>query len=201
MSGRGKVEGLTARTAVGGVAGLLLVVSIACGNSPSDEDPLPQAPLLPTDVLSPPMRPTDQALAAGDIAAPALVPDELEALLNDVGLQSAAQRSFQGGRGAYSRVVARGLVFASEAGATTYLDWLRDHIEELIGDAEHMSAEGLPEGALFVRHLPGGCCPKETPVYLVAWQRGTFVLSVEAGGPRARRAPIVPIVRAFDEEI
>lgn len=192
---------MTAPTGFRGVASILLAVAIACGDSPSDEGPLPQAPLLRADVLSPPMHPTDRSLAAGDIAEPALVPDELEALLNDAGLQAAAQRSFQGGRGVYSRVVTRGLVFASEAGATTYLGWLHDHIEELIGKAEHISAEELPEGAVFVRHLPDGCCPKETPVYLVAWQRGTFVLSVEAGGPSARRAPIVPIVRAFDEEI
>jgi hypothetical protein len=192
---------LSTRISFREVAYLLLAVSIACGASSSDEHALPQAPLLRADVLSPPMHPTDQSLAAGDIAASVLVPDELEALLSDAGLQAAAQRLFQGGRGAYSRVVTRGLVFASEAGATTYLDWLRDHVEELIGEAEHMSAGELPEGALFVRHLPDGCCPKETPVYLVAWQRGAFVLSVEANGPRARRKPIVPIVRAFDDEI
>jgi hypothetical protein len=130
-------------------------------------------------------------------------PESLDAELRHTGFATGTRRTFTGSRGkrVYSRVVAQGLAFDSEAGAARYLEWLTEHANDVMGQTHALAFEGLPEGALFLEHLPDGCCPRETPAYLVAWRRRSFVLSVWALGPKARPGPLVPLVHAYDEEV
>lgn len=146
------------------------------------------------------MQSTLEDLDATDVAAQAILPEHVEVLLADAGFAGGVERSFVGGTGTFSRVLARTLEFRTDDGAATYLGWLREHVAEILGETETVSDPELPADAVSVRHLPNGCCPKEVPVYLVAWQRDELVLSVEASGQRARAQSIVPIVRAFDRQ-
>jgi hypothetical protein len=195
------------RTLLHSVTALTLLVALACGADPASIAGTPSPSSSPTRPSTVPaasltgMQSTVMDINATDVAAQTIQPDDLEALLGDVGLAAGVQRTFAGGTGAFSRVVARNLEFETDDGAALYLGWLREHVSEMLGSIETVSFPALPAGALSVRHLPDGCCPKEVPVYLVAWQRGPLVLSVEASGQRARAQPIVPIVLAFDREV
>ncbi|MGZ5294484.1 MAG: hypothetical protein ACXWH5_10900 [Actinomycetota bacterium] len=127
-------------------------------------------------------------------------PDDLRTLLDDAGLVRAAQRSFGGGRGAFSRVVARGLVFETEEGAAAFVSWFGDHAPQQIITSERISPTGTLEGVIVFRHLPDGCCHNDVPVFLAAWQRGDSVLTLHAGGRRANMRAFVELIAAYDRE-
>lgn len=203
---------VTRRAALRALASAALTAALACGTDArrADSSASPSAPATASSLLRPPvvsaatlagMNSTTAHLDAAAVAAETIDPEELQGLLDDAGFSGGVERTFGGGTGAFSRVVARTLAFGTDAGARAYLAWLRDHVSEIIGTTQVARASDLPEGALAVRHLPDGCCPKEVPVYLVAWQHGTLVLSVQASGQRARVGPIVSIVRAFETEM
>jgi hypothetical protein len=183
----------------------MLLLTVACGgDSTETTSTSPRSSSTRPSTVPPPtlidMHSTLEDLDATDVAAQAIRPEDLEALLDAAGFSGGVERSFVGGTGSFSRVVARTVAFGADAGAAVYLSWLREHVAEILGATEPVSDPQLPAGAVSVRHLPNGCCPKEVPVYLVAWQRDELVLSVEASGQRARAEAIFPIVRALDRE-
>jgi hypothetical protein len=137
---------------------------------------------------------------ADDLANEVVHPDELRALLGDAGFVSAAQRSFGGGTGAFSRVLARGLSFESDAGAAAFVMWIGDHAPEEIITADRIFPKGVPDGAVVFRHRPDGCCHNDVPVYLAAWQRGAEVLFLHVGGRRANARAFVELIESYDEE-
>jgi hypothetical protein len=138
---------------------------------------------------------------AETLAADALAPEDLLHLIEDAGFADGVERSFGGARGPLDLVVARSLAFADDAGADAYLSWLHDHVSDILGSSEPLRAPGLPSGALFVRHLPDGCCPKEVPVFLTAWRRGNVVLFLKASGRAARPEPVTRLATAFDRQL
>ena len=158
-------------------------------------------PSAPSADAVPWMRSTEDVVDTQLLASDALHPPELATLLQAAGFSAGAERIFTARHGPFSRVVARSLAFGTSQGAQTYLAWLEGHASEVIGDTERVSARGLPAGVVFVRHLAGGCCHEEVPVYLAAWQRGSLVLSVKAGGRAADVSPVAAIVRTVDGEV
>jgi hypothetical protein len=200
--GQGDPRG--ARLVFAGLMTLVLTASTACGSPAAPVATTaattftpPSAP--PSDAV-PWMRSTEDVVDTQTLASDALHPPELATLLQAAGFDAGAERVFTARRGPFQRVVARSLAFGTPEGAESYLAWLRSHASELIGATEIVTARGLPAGVVFVRHLAGGCCHEEVPVYLAAWQRGPLVLSVKASGRAADVSPVAAIVRTVDRE-
>ena len=132
----------------------------------------------------------DAEAIAGEVAHP----DELIAVLDGAGFARSRERSFTTGTGAFSRVVARGLAFETDAGAGDYLAWFSERAGEEIVTAERIELAPLPAGLVVFRHLPDGCCHNDVPVFLAAWQRGSTVLTLHAGGRKANASAFAELV-------
>ncbi len=158
-------------------------------------------PALPAAAL-PTMTVTGEmaSIDAEVVAAEATHPDDLQALLEESGFAGGVQRSFGGGRGAFARVLARGLAFTDVEGATAYLDWFGELGGVELINADPIAPTNLPSGAVAFRHLPDGCCHNDVPVFMAAWRRGSSVLYVSGAGRRANAAALVDLVRVYDEE-
>jgi hypothetical protein len=174
----------------------------ACASAAPADDPLTtgtRPPILPASALAD-MTSDLMSVDADHLANEVTHPDDLRTLLDDAGLARAAQRSFGGGRGAFSRVVARGLVFETEEGAAAFVAWFGDHAPQQIITSERISPTGTPDGVIVFHHLPDGCCHNDVPVFLAAWQRGDSVLTLHAGGRRANVRAFVDLIAAYDRE-
>ena len=181
-------------------AAVLLVA--ACASAPTTDGPAASGvspPVLPASAL-PRMTSDVTPVDTDHLANEVTHPDDLRSLLDDAGFVRAAQRSFGGGRGAFSRVVARGLVFDADAGAAAFVAWFGEHAPGEIITSERISPAGVPEGVVVFRHLPDGCCHNDVPVFLAAWQRGESVLSLHAGGRRANVRAFVELIASYDRE-
>ena len=184
------------------VLAVAVLLAPACASAPATDGSIAAGvtpPVLPTSAL-PRMTSDATSVDADHLANEVTHPDELRTLLDDAGLVRAAQRSFGGGRGAFSRVVARGLVFESEEGAAAFVSWFCDHASQQIITSERISPSGIPDGVIVFRHLPDGCCHNDVPVFLAAWQRGESVLTLHAGGRRANVRAFVDLIAAYDRE-
>jgi hypothetical protein len=93
------------------------------------------------------------------------------------------------------------LAFGSPEGADSYLGWLRDHVDEVIGTAELLDPPALPGGSLLALSEPGDCCPKATDVYLIAWRKGSSVLSLEVGGEAVDEALVTDLAMTLDRAV
>ncbi|MEZ0234318.1 MAG: hypothetical protein ACAH81_05135 [Actinomycetota bacterium] len=184
------------------VLAVAVLLAPACASAPATDGSIAAGvtpPVLPTSAL-PRMTSDATSVDADHLANEVTHPDELRTLLDDAGLVRAAQRSFGGGRGAFSRVVARGLVFETEEGAAAFVSWFGDHASQQIITSERISPSGIPDGVIVFRHLPDGCCHNDVPVFLAAWQRGESVLTLHAGGRRANVRAFVDVIAAYDRE-
>lgn len=145
---------------------------------------------------------SDASPVDGDRLANEVVhPDELRAVLGEAGFTAGAQRSFGAGTGAFSRVLARGLAFETDAGAAAFVTWFGDNAGEEVITAERISPADVPDGVVVFRHLPDGCCHNDVPVYLAAWQRGPSVLYLHVGGRRANTRAFVELIASYDQEV
>ncbi len=128
-------------------AAVLLLFS--CASAPTTDGPPASGaspPVLPASAL--PHMTSDAAPVDTDhLANEVTHPDDLRSLLDDAGFVHAAQRSFGGGRGAFSRVVARGLVFEADAGAAAFVGWFGEHAPEEIITSERISRPGCPRAS------------------------------------------------------
>jgi len=203
------------RIALAILAVALAVALAACAGggsgAPSRQSPLPDLPpspaipatipaAIPASVL-PDMTSVVVEPDAETIAEEAVHIDDLAAVLDDAGFVSASQRSFQGGSGAFSRVFVRTLVFESTEGVDAFLGWFRTKAGKEIITARRIDPAGLPPGAVAFRHVPGGCCRRDFPVFLASWPREASVVFVHGGGPRATTAALVELADAVDERI
>jgi hypothetical protein len=90
------------------------------------------------------------------------------------------------------------LTFETAEGAATYLRWFREQAGEEIVTARPVPMTDVPDGAVVLFHEPDGCCRRDLPVYLAAWQRGATIFSVHAGGRRRNDRAIAQLTTAFD---
>lgn len=160
-------------------------------------DVAPVPPVLSADAL-PGMESEVAVLGAGALARDALDPSGLEDLLGDMGYISGLQRTFSGPGERFSLAITRVLVFESADGAGRYVSWLRAHPEDLLGGARTLDPLDLPGSPFLMSHLPGGCCPKDVPIYVSAWQRETTVLFVKASGRQADIAAFEDLAKELD---
>jgi hypothetical protein len=195
-----------ARTALA-VALVVAVLTLAgCATEPmeggDDHDPpaAGRAIVLPASAF-PRMSSSASSIDVEGLANEVAHPDQLRATLDEAGFDSAAQRSFGGGTGAFSRVLARGMTFESEAGAASYVAWFADNAHEEITSSRRILPPGLADDVVVYRHQPDGCCHNDVPAYVAAWQRGSSVLYLHAGGRRANTHAFVELIESYDQEV
>ena len=185
-------------------AATVLLVTVACASDGVPRDASgsePRPPLLPISALS---KMTDETTTIGvdHLANEVAHPDEMRAMLADAELRRGVQRSFGGGTGRpFSRVLSRGLTFGDEAGAAAFVAWFAEHAHAEIITSERIDPAGVPGGVVVFRHLPDGCCHNDVPVFLAAWQRGSSVLFLHAGGRRANTRAFVELIVTYDQEV
>lgn len=170
------------------------LVASSCGSAVPGPDPIP-ADALPGSPADP------VTLDATALSADAIDFEGLETLLEDAGFVAGAQRLFSKTEGGRRRLLARVLVFESAEGAGRYLAWLRDHVDEVIGDANADEALRAPGGGTVFAHEPDPCCHNETAVFLAAWSDGGTVLTLEIGGQAARASDVAELASTFDAAV
>jgi hypothetical protein len=178
------------------VVALVAVAALvaSCGSGVPGPDPIP-ADALPGSPADP------VTLDVTALSADAIDFEGLETLLEDAGFVSGAQRLFSKTEGGRRRLLARVLVFESAEGAARYLAWLRDHVDEVIGDANADEALRAPAGGMVFAHEPDPCCHNETAVFLAAWSDGGTVLTLEIGGQAARASDVAELASTFDAAV
>ncbi|HUF58345.1 MAG TPA: hypothetical protein VMR89_02520 [Actinomycetota bacterium] len=169
---------------------LLLTLSACAGVTPVP-------PVLPADAL-PGMQSEVKAVDANALADDALDPGRLGRLLDEARFLSGRERTFTGPGERFSLAVTRVLVFESSDGAASYVGWLRDHPVDLLGTARALEPLELPGAPFLLVHTPGGCCPKDVPIYVSAWRRGRTVLFLRASGRRADPASVHELAADLD---
>lgn len=175
----------------GALVGLLLA---ACGAGTSG----PGA--IPADAL-PGVAGEAITLDAAAVATDAIDFAALEALLADAGFVGGSQRVFSQLDGGKQRALARVLLFDRTDGASRYVAWLEDHVDEVIGDAESLAPPDVAGARFLVVHEPDACCPKETPVYMAAWGAGATVVTLEVGGVGVEPADVEALASQLDAAI
>jgi hypothetical protein len=175
---------------------LLMLWSVAISSCGDEPIALPGG--LPAHAL-PGMEADSEVLGIEALASDALDRAVLERLLREAGYVGGRQRTFSGPGERFSLAVTRILVFDSAGGASRYLSWLRTHPRDLLGTAELLPPPpDLPASAFLMAHVPGGCCPKEVPIYVSAWRRGDTVLFVRASGRQADRGAVEALTVRLD---
>jgi hypothetical protein len=122
---------------------------------------------------------------------------DLTALLEDR-VRGGTERRFSQTQDRPQRSLARILAFDDADGARTYLAWLEDHLDEVIGPAELLVPPDVDGVAFLALSEPECLCPKATDVYLAAWAKGSTVLTLEVGGKGVETADVQALVKAFD---
>jgi hypothetical protein len=158
-----------------------------------------RSPLLPASAL-PRMTSAVSPADLGLIAAEVTHPDELSAVLTEAGFVGARQRSFSGGTGPFTRVIARGMRFESAAGARAYVSWLGEHASSEIVAAERISPAAVDDDVVVFHHRPDGCCHNDAPIFLAGWTSRSSVLYLYAGGRRATSTAFMKLIAAYDSE-
>ncbi len=185
------------------VAAVVLLLAAACASDAVPRDTPASVPprLLLPDSAVPRMSGDTTPVDVDRLASEVTHPDELRAVLAEAGFSRAAQRSFGGGPGRpFSRVLSRGLTFADAAGAAAFVAWFADHAPAEIITSERIDPADVPDGVVVFRHLPDGCCHNDVPVFLAAWQHGSSVSYLHAGGRRATAPAFVELISAYDQE-
>lgn len=179
----------------------MVMVLAACGSTdtPTVANSGIAQPVSMPAVRIPGLHASNATLDRDTVAGEATHPDGVAAMLDQAGFLGVTDRTLTGRRGLFSRVVVRGWSFASAAGASSFLDWLRTNAAEFIGDTEAVDSSG-PAGVVLLVHSPSGCCHEEVPIYLGAWQRTTAVWTVRASGARIRTAPALELFNSIKEE-
>jgi hypothetical protein len=177
---------------------LLVVAAAGCGSDERAAPPSPP-PTLPASAL-PQLDASERVLGEKTLADEAFQPDELASLLDDAGYLTGREREFSGKSPTFDHVVARTLVFEDPDGAESYLGWLRQHPDEVLGDA--VPAKIVPPGASGVAYelVRCGTCKKELPTYLAGWRRGSTVLWLLAAGSGAD-SRFAGLLREHDEAV
>ncbi|HEY7659527.1 MAG TPA: hypothetical protein VIC58_02905 [Actinomycetota bacterium] len=178
------------------LAVVLATAGAACASTA--ESPDPPAPV-PAGAL--PGNPQEVVV----IDAAALASDAEDApglldLLEDAGFVIGTERRFSQAMPGRRTMRARVLHFDDPAGARRYLEWLEEHADEVIGEAEAGEPLERPDAALYV-HEPNACCAGDSRVALVAWSDGAVVVTLEVGGPATQVSDLPGLAARLDEAV
>ena len=188
------------------VAGL---VAAACATDPTV--PVPPAtgqgdasvgalePIPPAALPGRPAAPV--TLDAVTVAMDAAEVSELESLLLDAGFVVGTQRQFSRTGAGRRRIVARVLAFETAEGADRYLAWLSDNVDDVIGEAAPNDALAAPADGIVFEHEPNPCCHSETRIFLVMWNRGRTVVTLQVDGPAARASAVPELSSQLDAAV
>jgi hypothetical protein len=167
---------------------LALLALAACGSGEdgSRTSAAPGAPpaTLPADAL-PQLDSRARTLDAEALADDSLDPAGLGDVLAEAGYVTGSEREFSGKSPSFDHVVARTLVFESDAGAKTYLGWLRGHAADFLGRADPADLSVPGQSGVAFSLARCGTCVKEVPAFLAGWRRGNVVLWLLAAGSGA----------------
>jgi hypothetical protein len=156
-------------------------------------------PIPPTALPGNSADPTD--LDAASIASDAVHVASLEALLDEAGFVGGTQRQFSRVRGGRRRILARVLSFDTPEGAAAYVAWLRDHADEVIGDAAPNAGLRAPSHGVVLVHEPDPCCHNETRMFLAMWHRGSTVVTIQIAGEGARESDVPDLLSRLDAAV
>lgn len=197
------------RTAGVGIVATLLAAALlgsACsteqptsGPPPATTPPVVLEPIPATALPGHPADPID--LDAGSVAMDAVDVAGLETLLGEAGFVGGTQRQFSRVRGGRRRIVARVLSFETPGGATAYVAWLRNHADEVIGDAAPNADLDTPRGGIVFVHRPDPCCHNETRYFLAMWNVGSRVVTTEIAGEGARASDVPDLLSQLDAAV
>jgi hypothetical protein len=160
---------------------LLLVVAVLAGCGADEEHAVAAPPTLPASAL-PDLESRARTLDVETVAEDALEPDELAQLLGDAGFVTGSEREFSGRTKTFDHVIARSLRFDSVDGADSYLGWLGQHGDDILGAADPAQVAPLGESSVAYTLARCGTCKKELPTFLAGWRRGEVVLTLLAAG-------------------
>jgi hypothetical protein len=93
------------------------------------------------------------------------------------------------------------LSFETRAGAAAYVGWLRDHADEVIGDAAPNTSLDAPRGGIVFVHQPNPCCHNETRYFLAMWREGPTVVTIEIAGEGARGSDVPELLSQLDSAV
>lgn len=191
------------RRTVTAAATLALLLTASCGSE--DAPPVPAAvPAEPAAIPAgalPGATSDAVTLDVQTVATDAAELEELEALLMEAGFTGGSQRLFSKVAGGRRRMLARVLEFETAAGAQRYVEWLSDHVDEVIGDAELDPGLEVPAAGTAFVHEPDPCCHNDTRIFLVVWTRGERVITLEIGGQAARASSVGELASLLDTAI
>lgn len=175
-----------------------IVVALALGAPAACGAEATPPPSVPSDAVAALEASPTRALTVDDVADDALDPTDLAEILDDAGYLSGTERAFTGRLDVRS-VTVRVLAFDSSTGVEAYLEWLRDHAKDVIGPIDVSATITIRGSDIPVYgHLPGGCCPKDTPVYLTGWSDGSNAVTVLAIGPGVDEAAVADVAAGID---
>ena len=161
-----------------------LALATACGEGTDATSSPPVRPVggFSVEGLHARARVLDQATLAAD----SFHPDELDALLSGGGYVTGRERELTGKTKTFDHVVLRSLVFGEAKGAEAYLDWLRAHPDEVLGQSTRAEVVPPPSDDGFVLKLVAcGTCKKELPTYFAAWRVDSRAFTLLAAGSGA----------------
>lgn len=190
-------------------AGLVLLVATACASRDADTgsapEPSPGSSQVTVEAIPEEALPGAAArvveLDRAVLASDAIDAASLATLLSDAGFVAGTERRFSQTAAGRRRAIARVLAFETAPGAERYVDWLADHVEELIGDADVIRDAEAPEGAIVFVHEPSGCCHLETRLFLGVWRRDATVVTLKLAGQRVRLGTMVGFASRLDAAV
>jgi len=196
------------RTLIAGSCFIVSLLVAACGGEAVAPSPEPTRSTDPIRVLKPipstalPGAAADPVdLDAAAVAVDAVDVAGLRFLLDDAGFVGGTQRQFSRTRAGRRRILARVLAFETPAGATRYLDWLTNHVDDVIGDAAPNTDLDTPRGGIIFVHQPNPCCHNETRYFLAMWHEGSTVVTIEIAGEGARRSDVPELLSQLDAAV
>ena len=204
--GRATVGRRTVGSALVAAFSATTLIVAACGSEPPGAEPVGATGALgvlePIPATALPGAPADPVnLDAAAIAVDAVDMAGLESLLQGAGFVGGTQRQFSRARAGRRRIMARVLTFETSEGAARYLEWLRGHADEVIGDAARSTELQAPrDGTVFV-HEPDPCCHNETRLFLAMWNEGSTVVTIEIGGEGARQSDVPQLLSQLDAAV
>jgi hypothetical protein len=199
---------LRGRIAEVGVVAILLAAGVLGSACASEQPTSASYGTGPAFVLEPiprtalPGNPADPIdLDAGSVAVDAVDVAGLEALLDEAGFVGGTQRQFSRVRGGRRRMLARVLSFETPAGAAAYVAWLRDHADDVIGEAAPNPGLRVPSHGVVLVHEPNPCCHNETRMFLAMWHEGSTVVTIQIAGEGARESDVPDLLARLDAAV